>query len=63
MRPLVPLLLGLVLPGCPEKAAEPPPKACTAFGQTCEFAPGKLGACVVKDDCSGPDCLVCQSLH
>jgi hypothetical protein len=37
--------------------------ACTAFGQRCEYAPGKLGACVKRDDCTGNDCFVCQSQH
>ncbi len=55
----------LVLSGCPSKATKStsaPP--CKTFGQTCQYAPGKLGSCVYKTDCSsGPDCLVCQSQH
>ena len=35
---------------------------CTHVGQTCEFAPNKLGSCVMRDNCS-EDCLVCQSQH
>jgi hypothetical protein len=36
--------------------------ACTRIGQTCEFAPNKLGSCVQRDNCT-TDCLVCQSQH
>jgi hypothetical protein len=36
---------------------------CKAVGQRCEFSPGKLGSCVVRDNCSGPSCFVCQSQH
>ncbi|MGH7295702.1 MAG: hypothetical protein ACRELB_12240 [Polyangiaceae bacterium] len=61
------LLLGLV--GC----QSPSPSAsaagndaqaagCAHVGQTCEYAPNKLGSCVQKDDCTH-DCLVCQSQH
>ena len=39
------------------------PKACTKFGEQCEVSPGKLGSCVVRDNCSGKDCLVCQQQH
>ena len=42
--------------------AAPSPSACTAFGQSCEFSPGKLGTCVMKDNCT-KDCFVCQSQH
>ena len=55
-------LLALSLSACPgSKAAEVEP--CKKFGQTCQFAPGKLGSCVYKTDCTRPDCLVCQSQH
>jgi hypothetical protein len=37
--------------------------ACARFGQTCEFAPGKLGTCVQRTECTGDDCFVCQSQH
>jgi hypothetical protein len=60
------LLLGLA--GCPSPSsaapasdAQPPP-ACTHVGQTCEYAPNKLGSCVQRDNCT-QDCLVCQSQH
>jgi hypothetical protein len=39
------------------------PKHCSEFGQQCEFAPGKLGACVVRDGCTGDGCLHCQAQH
>lgn len=57
--------LSLTLLGCPPASQKksPPPAACTAVGQNCEFAPGKLGSCVKKDDCSGDGCFVCQSQH
>ncbi len=40
-----------------------PSGTCTRFGQTCDFAPGKLGTCVQKTGCEGAGCLVCQSQH
>jgi hypothetical protein len=54
------LALGACSPSAKKTA---PPKRCTEFGQQCEFAPGKLGACVVRDGCTGDDCLLCQSQH
>jgi hypothetical protein len=51
---------------CEEQAEAPTDdlKApCKAVGQRCEFSPGKLGSCVVRDNCSGPSCFVCQSQH
>jgi hypothetical protein len=51
---------------CQKRAApEPPAKLapCTEVGQRCEFSPGKLGACVQRDDCQGKDCFICQSQH
>ena len=69
---LVPLaLLAALLTGCPAKnEGDAPSKkrapaasaSCASVGQTCEFAPGKLGSCVKKDDCT-IDCFVCQSQH
>ena len=35
---------------------------CRKVGQTCEYAPNKLGSCVQRDNCTA-DCLVCQSQH
>ncbi len=59
------LALALVLAGCPEKGspAKADAAACTKVGQSCEYAPGKLGSCVQQDDCATPPCLVCQSQH
>jgi hypothetical protein len=59
------LIFGLLAAGCPEsgKPRSAEPKRCERFGDTCDFAPGKLGACVQKDDCTGSNCLVCQSQH
>jgi hypothetical protein len=57
-------ILGFLAAGCPESGKpRAEPKRCQRFGDTCEFAPGKLGACVQKDGCTGNDCLVCQSQH
>jgi hypothetical protein len=56
------------LTGCPSSSAGARPstdaqaQACTRVGQTCEFAPNKLGSCVQRDNCT-QDCLVCQSQH
>jgi hypothetical protein len=71
--PLLAFCLLSLLPACPpsstapQDAAAEPAKAggaCARIGQTCEFAPGKLGTCVQKDDCQGPGpCFVCQSQH
>jgi hypothetical protein len=56
------LVLAVALTGCPgEKASKPEP--CRRFGQTCEFAPGKLGSCVERTNCTQGDCFVCQSQH
>lgn len=53
------------LAACPgngkkESSALPP---CSKFGDSCEFAPGKLGSCVVKDGCTEGNCFTCQSQH
>lgn len=54
----------LALSACSQSAAKDAPvKKCTKFGERCEFAPGKLGACVVRDGCTGNDCFHCQSQH
>ena len=46
----------------PHGSALPP---CTKFGDNCEFSPGKLGSCVMRDGCAtgGTECYVCQSQH
>ena len=57
----------LALAGCPPATDKKPlptdPNACAKIGQSCEFAPGKLGTCVQRDDCTGPHRFVCQSQH
>jgi hypothetical protein len=59
------VFVALFLCACPGKSEryEEKPKPCERFGQTCEFAPKKLGTCVEKMDCTGAGCLVCQSQH
>jgi hypothetical protein len=63
------LVLGSALSGCMlgcEKATSDAPSAlepCKEVGQRCEYAPGKLGACVLRDGCQGDRCFVCQSQH
>jgi hypothetical protein len=59
-------LASLALAGCPhgtpDKAGGSLPP-CSKFGDNCEFSPGKLGSCVMKDGCTGAGCYVCQSQH
>jgi len=66
MRQLLILAVALAM-GCSPKGGSDKPKAtptrCTQFGETCEFAPGKLGVCVAPDGCTTSSCLVCQSQH
>jgi hypothetical protein len=61
------IVFALLLMACPpaqQKAAvDAAPSICTAVGQSCEFAPGKLGSCVHRDDCTTEPCMVCQSQH
>lgn len=61
-------LFVVVLLGCPpsdkrEPSGKPATGACEKVGQSCEFSPGKLGTCVVRDECTTPPCFVCQSQH
>lgn len=58
MRAL-PLLL-LLLTGCPAEKVQPPKATCQKVGDSCEFAPGKLGLCV--EPVNGGT-LLCQSQH
>jgi hypothetical protein len=64
-KPLLALLaLGLV--ACPPSGDDDKPskpRTCTKFGETCDFAPGKLGTCVQRENCSQGNCFVCQSQH
>jgi hypothetical protein len=54
----------LMLAGCPGgNAPKKAPEPCRELGQQCEFAPGKLGACSYRANCTGPSCLYCQSQH
>jgi hypothetical protein len=64
-RSLALVLLTLATTGCPEQTSSPSEaKApCQQVGQRCEFSPGKLGSCVLNDNCQGPNCFVCQSQH
>jgi hypothetical protein len=68
MRHVLSLLLVSIVPllgGCPSNGANKgsglPP--CSKFGDNCEFSPGKLGSCVVRDGCTGDHCFTCQSQH
>jgi hypothetical protein len=67
MRPLFFAAGIALLVGCRSAADRPrstdaQTAPCTRVGQTCEFAPNKLGSCVERDNCT-VDCLVCQSQH
>jgi hypothetical protein len=51
---------------CPQQTSDAPAETrapCKEVGQRCEFAPGKLGSCVVRDNCHEANCFVCQSQH
>jgi hypothetical protein len=57
-------LLALGLCACPRgTATKKAPEPCKELGQQCEFEPGKLGACSYRANCTGPNCLYCQSQH
>ena len=61
---LVALAVGLC--ACPprgDKEQPSKPRTCTKFGEQCDYAPGKLGTCVRRDDCTQGNCFVCQSQH
>ncbi|HYP77542.1 MAG TPA: hypothetical protein VER12_16335 [Polyangiaceae bacterium] len=62
------LILLLMITGCPGGSREQRRStlpACSKFGDTCEFSPGKLGSCVMRDGCTGTgsECFTCQSQH
>jgi hypothetical protein len=63
------LVAGMTLVACPPSSgsgagSSEPVTTCTRAGQSCLFAPGKLGLCVERTPpCEGNDCLVCQSQH
>jgi len=58
-------LAGGALVGCEKTSSDAPAalEPCKEVGQRCEYAPGKLGACVLRDGCQGDRCFVCQSQH
>jgi hypothetical protein len=68
MRALL-LSAAVVLSGCPAgtsggSKSNEPVKTCTIVGQSCLFAPGKLGLCVERTGpCEGSGCIICQSQH
>ena len=55
------LLSATLLEGCPESKSSAPPTTCAKVGDSCTFAPGKLGLCIEPADGSGK--LICQSQH
>jgi len=59
------LSLAVLASGCPEQVSAPADSSapCKEVGQRCEFSPGKLGSCVLNDNCQGPNCFICQSQH
>jgi hypothetical protein len=59
------LSVALFVSGCPEQVTPPADLSapCKEVGQRCEFSPGKLGSCVLNDNCQGPNCFICQSQH
>lgn len=61
---LVAFVALFVLSGCPQgSSVKKAPEPCKQLGQQCQLEPGKLGACSYKANCSGADCLYCQSQH
>lgn len=61
LRWLAPLLL-LACSRGPGKPTDAPVTVCTKVGQSCEFAPGKLGLCIELEK-NGKPALACQSQH
>ena len=58
------MVLALALSGCPGgTTVNKAPAPCKELAQQCEFEPGKLGACMYRANCTGPNCLYCQSQH
>ncbi|HVR20711.1 MAG TPA: hypothetical protein VMS65_13470 [Polyangiaceae bacterium] len=60
------LLGALLATGCPRKSTEnaAPSAECRKFGESCLFAPGKLGVCLERTSCpAGERCFTCQSQH
>ncbi|HEX6272825.1 MAG TPA: hypothetical protein VFZ53_07295 [Polyangiaceae bacterium] len=60
------LLAALLVTGCPKKSSgdATPSAECLKRGESCLFAPGKLGVCLERTNCApGERCLACQSQH
>jgi hypothetical protein len=55
------LLVSLAMTACPESNSSAPPSTCVKVGDSCTFAPGKLGLCIEPADGGGK--LICQSQH
>jgi hypothetical protein len=66
---LAALTFAILVAACDQGTRASPPQTgplpCTKMGQNCEFSPGKLGTCVIKEPCTTAEasCLVCQSQH
>ncbi|MBI2391225.1 MAG: hypothetical protein HYV09_16670 [Deltaproteobacteria bacterium] len=50
----------LLLVACPGQKTEPPKEKCTKVGESCTYAPGKLGLCI---ESMNGGALICQSQH
>ena len=59
---LVALLANSACPGSSPGPAEGS-APCSSVGQRCQVSPGKLGSCVLIDNCGRDNCYVCQSQH
>jgi len=60
------VLAPLLLVACPKGStttSDAAKAACAKVGDSCEFAPGKLGLCIELEGDSGKTSLVCQSQH
>jgi hypothetical protein len=50
--------------GPSEGTRQNPSTTCTKAGANCEYAPGKIGLCIEKEEgCDAGGCLACVSLH
>jgi hypothetical protein len=54
-------LLALLLVACPREHKPKPAETCTKVGESCTYAPGKLGVCI--ESVNGNPPLICQSQH
>lgn len=50
----------LLLVACPGQKTAPPKEKCEKVGESCAYAPGKLGVCI---EAASGGALVCQSQH